>query len=87
MRGEKMTRKTFELFASGSSPHAWGKDPPLQQCYQIIRIIPTCVGKRKAVYLDRRHVTDHPHMRGEKGADSEQDAKDRGSSPHAWGKA
>jgi len=54
VRGEKVLISFCFMVFSGSSPRAWGKDfvDSLFQCF--VRIIPTCVGKR-------RQTTAAPH--------------------------
>jgi len=86
VRGEKSTGMQTENDITGSSPRAWGKE--LRDVYHVIsgRIIPTCVGKSRAIIRQQVRLTDHPHVRGEKKQHGRPMGKSRGSSPRAWGK-
>ncbi len=86
MRGEKAEAAEAEAEAAGSSPRAWGKGAQGRQLHHAVRIIPTCVGKRKITSETSRSASDHPHVRGEKLAGPVPIRKPVGSSPRAWGK-
>ena len=86
MRGEKAESQRNYLGASGSSPHAWGKETRTADPKLWRRIIPTCVGKSGGNPDISPKRADHPHMRGEKCAWSGCRNSWSGSSPHAWGK-
>ena len=85
--GEK--RNTFQnrIRISGSSPRVWGKvckDTPQSV---ILRIIPTCVGKRSINCNGGIIFPDHPHVCGEKIQNGRTLFLAPGSSPRVWGKA
>ena len=52
-----------------------------------VRIIPTCVGKRRGGAIRAGGGWDHPHVRGEKMLGFKLRFSVCGSSPRAWGKA
>ena len=62
-----------------------GKAVSIHGC-QILRIIPTCVGKRPEPLPAPFQAPDHPHVRGEKSGLIPVVSPPNGSSPRAWGK-
>ncbi len=87
VRGEKPIWTRCGKPACGSSPRAWGKDAAGKLTRPRVRIIPTCVGKRRPRQRARPGLSDHPHVRGEKGLGGARRPSVCGSSPRAWGKA
>ena len=70
----------------GSPPRVWGKDKQISRILHLIRITPTCVGKRILGYDRLRGVQDHPHVCGEKLLVVIQLRVRLGSPPRVWGK-
>ena len=64
--GEKMRGMCMRGTPMGSPPRVWGKDKQISRILHLIRITPTCVGKRILGYDRLRGVQDHPHVCGEK---------------------
>mgnify|MGYP001108672272 CR=1 FL=1 len=86
VRGEKAHFTRPRVKIAGSSPRAWGKVRWRSLPASARRIIPTCVGKRRAGAVLLLVRTDHPHVRGEKMSRAADAASLSGSSPRAWGK-
>ncbi len=86
VRGEKIHARKSRSSQLGSSPRAWGKGFQFPADCRILRIIPTCVGKRRCRRSTLRGAKDHPHVRGEKCGIGRRSAGGVGSSPRAWGK-
>ncbi len=86
VRGEKLHVAVLPSAKRGSSPRAWGKAAPARPALQVLRIIPTCVGKSIPYAVGSTFMPDHPHVRGEKDHLARQGCPQHGSSPRAWGK-
>jgi len=86
VRGEKFRAFRFGEQKIGSSPRAWGKAMNIRTPIDLLRIIPTCVGKSARPPGIHRAPADHPHVRGEKVAGLGRYPSTDGSSPRAWGK-
>ena len=87
MRGEKGLCSPKGSDHPGSPPHARGKEPgiiikPLQ-----CGITPACAGKSRQSIPKCQNTWDHPRMRGEKRPTAALCLSQRGSPPHARGKA
>jgi len=85
VRGEHKQRRDPLDLESGSSPRAWGTRPPVRLGPFAARFIPTCVGNTIVVATCPPAVTVHPHVRGEHFRSASTSARNRGSSPRAWG--
>ena len=70
----------------GSPPHARGKGASIRSIAAVLGITPACAGKSPDCRPRRRHVRDHPRMRGEKFCFWGRCRVVRGSPPHARGK-
>ena len=85
MRGERLIQRRARTSSHGSSPHARGTP-----CYETLdiwrqRFIPACAGNATIVDLNRRGISVHPRMRGERHQRVSVFVLDTGSSPHARG--
>ena len=87
MRGEKSYRLRRSGAKQGSPPHARGKVPGKRYRALRYRITPACAGKSHPSHLYLAGRGDHPRMRGEKPFQKGAWCNDRGSPPHARGKA
>ena len=85
-RGENQRIAFVQTFPSGPSPRAWGKREGAKLGAQIIRSIPTGVGKTEEGYKEVTKPAVHPHGRGENWSQSYQFHRQHGPSPRAWGK-
>ena len=85
MRGEHKDCRNVEVYASGSSPRAWGTLPHRLQLPEPLRFIPTCVGNTSCRPGGRSTAAVHPHVRGEHGFAASGCVSFFGSSPRAWG--
>ena len=84
-RGEHGIDIQVHDVTAGSSPLAWGTQPPQQKVHGILRFIPTRVGNT-GFYDARTYQSPvHPHSRGEHGVAGLGINPNRGSSPLAWG--
>ena len=86
LRGENHSTLSSYKTIPGSSPLAWGKRSLIKLYMFLLRIIPTCVGKTRSLYLRKKHIWDHPHLRGENIQPDFASLKFDRSSPLAWGK-
>ena len=86
MRGEKQRFADKSFFASGSPPHARGKDSVSLEQALVKRITPACAGKSRLFISVDFVAEDHPRMRGEKLLIRYLLPSARGSPPHARGK-
>ena len=71
--------------AGGPSPRAWGSLLVHPDAPQMVRSIPTCVGLTVncPAHDDQRPV--HPHVRGAHREHGDNDWRQHGPSPRAWG--
>ena len=87
MRGEKTLFFSVRFRIIGSPPHARGKVDDLYEQALEARITPACAGKSFCGMPASRVDEDHPRMRGEKYTLLLPYFSQRGSPPHARGKA
>jgi hypothetical protein len=85
MRGERFHGIPHRSQNSGPSPHAWGEGRNRDHTGEIVRAIPTCVGRGGTRTAAMRAVPGHPHMRGERSTAPDGSATLDGPYPHAWG--
>ena len=64
--GDKPCKDPAKSATIGSSPRVWGQDIVLRVGSKIIRIIPTRMGTRNDLAVNRRSPWDHPHAYGDK---------------------
>src|SRR5947207_3898477 len=84
--GENLGKVVIIDVKDGPSPRVWGKLRLIQQCYLLIRTIPTRVGKTKEHREPAQAIADHPHACGENSSSSTKSSRIRGPSPRVWGK-
>ena len=82
-----MTNRLMFDGSSGTSPRAWGEDRKQGRQEAHKRNIPTGVGRRPRRGQRVAVGPEHPHGRGEKSAEDEEEGQRRGTSPRAWGEA
>ena len=87
MRGEKTFLHDKHFRNYGSPPHARGKARYDICIFVTPGITPACAGKRNRYSLPPNSNEDHPRMRGEKNHVPAVQFRNRGSPPHARGKA
>ena len=85
MRGEHRQPASRTSRYSGSSPHARGALAVLAKHREEPGIIPACAGSTRGSPSTPRATWDHPRMRGEHKALSDEERARGGSSPHARG--
>ena len=85
IRGEHQRGLIITCLETGSSPHTWGKLPPVSLIPGLDRIIPTYVGNTAECWFDVGDAADHPHIRGEHDIAGLVEDMTTGSSPHTWG--
>ncbi len=84
-RGEHSSRRHVSISLAGSSPQAWGTPQEHRQNSKRSRFIPTGVGNTRDRPLRWKHLSVHPHRRGEHPSMQVVSAVLPGSSPQAWG--
>ena len=84
-RGEKSLLPRRQAHPAGTSPRAWGEEPPVDRVDDDLRNIPTGVGRRCIWPGRRRPCAEHPHGRGEKSREDIPVRPASGTSPRAWG--
>ena len=85
-RGENPIIVMSVYVRQGTSPRAWGKPCKIIMPFTATRNIPTGVGKTSRYFSISKVPTEHPHGRGENVASSILPARQKGTSPRAWGK-
>jgi len=85
-RGENEVLVSSGIGQCGPSPRAWGKPFLLRVAENVIRSIPTGVGKTRTTYSQTSQTAVHPHGRGENQCDNTCRRDPIGPSPRAWGK-
>ena len=69
----------------GPSPRGWGERDVVLQPVDVVRTIPTRVGRTPHRCLHWCPRSDHPHAGGENGKHGKRDDTLRGPSPRGWG--
>ena len=85
LRGEHRAAGVLIRWGSGSSPPARGALPAQRRPPPQDRIIPACAGSTSRPRKPRRHLSDHPRLRGEHPRLFRPDRLTGGSSPPARG--
>ena len=85
MRGVHLSSYSDGVGLIGSSPHARGPPPGLDQGIKCLRIIPACAGSTSLTPSSGCTIRDHPRMRGVHPVLSDSSFALMGSSPHARG--
>ena len=86
LRGENLFKSAMVASCAGTSPLAWGKLRFGLWRSRFGRNIPTCVGKTYSPMAKGKHISEHPHLRGENRSTRSRTAISHGTSPLAWGK-
>jgi len=84
-RGENPMATVIAGSAFGPSPHAWGERDGDRGRDELLRTIPTRVGRTVADIAASPAPKDHPHTRGENERTWRRCEFNVGPSPHAWG--
>ena len=85
MRGEHAPPVCQRRPDDGSSPHARGTPPVIENCGVQSRFIPACAGNTQVTRLISLAPAVHPRMRGEHQRKNTTHWNSTGSSPHARG--
>ena len=86
LRGENAASVRVLFCPVETSPPAWGKPNKKYKGKQVLRNIPTCVGKTIDLDAFNEDSRKHPHLRGENSAHMDFRSSERETSPPAWGK-
>ena len=83
--GEIARRSNNPTLQAGPSPRGWGNQRPRLLVADVVRAIPTRVGKSSIARRSALAKTGHPHAGGEIGCWSDLHGTGAGPSPRGWG--